>query len=605
MSDVVYSVEVQYLTSGSLKPAQELHNSVNGMKSSVKSMMSGLEGFAGKFNGALDSIGGKLIEVGVGATAALGGAIATGLGLAGKAAFKFNEELENTQLSLAAISSANGGGNLGQGMMDAGQIIKQMRKDAAQLPGEFKDLSNMMATISSAGMQSGMGLEGIEKMAAKGMMAAEVLGGMNQQTAARELAMMLEGNARHAMPMWSKLGVQDAAGNKLDTKTFNAMDAKSRRKLLEANLARIATPLAIDSAAKSWTGIKSTAIDNLRQGAGMVFSPLFESVKSSLSAFNDWVGKGGNKLAQWGETLGNAINNAFLGSLQFIKHWGPMVLTFAENLYNHLKSVFARLEPYIKSIGSHLYRFLGDPEAVHKLVGAVSTLAGLRMAGGVAQAGFGVASLGGAGAAAAAGPVLGVVATLAAAFYGIQSVLLDTSSVFHGIATTAAGSIMGGLKELAEHLINFGVLIQPVVNMLATTLLESLKLVVQGMNGIMILINGILTGATEAAKGAKGWVHQKLVDAGLVKDLDTTNEAIDPARKAFVPMHLFSDDGKAIKEKEAPKPPQHTTHVHKVEINVNSNQDPTRIAKKTADIFHEWTKHPRSATNTGIPLFTR
>lgn len=59
----------------------------------------------------------------------------------------------------------------------ASDVIRDMRKDAAQLPGEFKDLANIMMTIESPLSQLGLGMHASENVSKKVMSAAAVLMG--------------------------------------------------------------------------------------------------------------------------------------------------------------------------------------------------------------------------------------------------------------------------------------------------------------------------------------------------------------------------------------------------------------------------------------------
>ena len=81
-----------------------------------------------------------------------------------------------------------------QGMSVAADVMSQMRKDAAALPGEFRDLVGIFKTISIPGFQAGASVDEIRAVAAQAMAVSQVMG-LPMEQASRELAMLLEGRA--------------------------------------------------------------------------------------------------------------------------------------------------------------------------------------------------------------------------------------------------------------------------------------------------------------------------------------------------------------------------------------------------------------------------
>ena len=66
--------------------------------------------------------------------------------------------------------------------------------------------------------------------------------------------------------------------------------------------------------------------------------------------------------------------------------------------------------------------------------------------------------------------------------------------------------------------------------------------------------------------------------------------------------------GSTLEERENArnkKVPQHVTHIAKVEIKVQGDTDPNRIAKRTADVLTDLHRHPKVASMTGNPTFLR
>src|ERR1041385_4740666 len=123
----------------------DLNASIGGVNRSIGSMTSGLNGLGsslskiggdirGAFEGAVESVA-SVAEglVKLGAVAAMG-AVTYGV-------VKLNNELEKTKISLATIFNAEGITNgMEEGLTLSSAVMTRMRKDAAELPGEFEDL---------------------------------------------------------------------------------------------------------------------------------------------------------------------------------------------------------------------------------------------------------------------------------------------------------------------------------------------------------------------------------------------------------------------------------------------------------------------------------
>lgn len=595
---MVYSVEVQFLQQGSFSaPAAGIANLHEKTEKWTKSLFSGAEGFAGKFNGALDSIGSAFLDVGAKAATGLATAFGVGAAAATKMAFSYNEQMENTTIALGAIANANETvGSLGGGMRLAGDVIKEMRKDAAKLPGEFKDLEGIMLSISSAGAQMGVGMWGMEKMAAKTMTAAEILK-VPQNVAGREMAMMLEGNARHSMPMFTRLGMG------MDTKSFNALAPKARFDKITESLDKLNPAVAMFQ--NSWMGIRTTAVDSIRQGIGAVGGPLFGSVKDLVKGLSSGIATNKNRLIDFGFALSMAIDNGFNRGVEAIKHWYPIVETFAETFYDRMSSVWHRLSPLMTSLFGKLERFMSDPTAFDKVIHAAEVFAGLRIGGAVAEKGFGLAGsaakgimgIAGGGEAgiaavgAAAIPAAIAVAGLAVATYGVVDMLADGGNQFHGSAVNLAKSIDSHVTGMAGQWAELGSSLKVVADLLGLGLLTALNQVISTVESVGWALNGLI-----GMLDARRWI-------GLAGLKDNSQMSIDVVHE-LAPMFMNQKLNAPAERELDRKIPQSVTHIHKVEIKVNSNQDPNRIAKRTADILQDLARHPKSAALSGVPNYS-
>lgn len=612
-SDVRYSVEVEYLSKGGFtQPAAQIKNLTHETEKWTKSLASGVGNFASGFTSAVNSIGRELASIGSMATLAIGTGLAAGLGEALKTAFEFNEQIENVQLSLAAISNANGETNgLAEGFRLAGEVIKQMRVDAAALPGEFKDLEGIMQSIFSSGSQLGVGMFGMEKIASKTMMAASILG-VNQATAGSELSMMLEGSASHKMPLFRKLGLN------MSSHQLNAMDPKERLNLVYNRLEKLATPEAIKRASETWTGTKTTAIDRLKGAAGAVGMPLFEAVKAEIQKFNKM---DPDKFVNFGMKVGDALVNAFHFAVDGIKHWYPIVATFAKNMYNSLHNVWNSLSPIIKNVFGKVEAFMQNPKALDKIIHAAEIFAGLSIGGSLVSGGMGMlsgaAGLGGGGAAGlavsfeaisvAAGPVAIVIAGMLVGFQGMWDAITETDNYFHEFAMGDLAMMRDSFKDLTTTTGHFGKTIKPLVDLFGVAWLTSINLGLYSLDGFVKALDVSSSYMKTWAELLINWIKEKLhisdtpaAKVGWEKDdhSDRTEYVTKRAVKEF--EALRGPNGEQIKD-----PPKNNTYIGHVEIKVNSNEDPNRIAKRVTDIIKDLKNHPKVALAAGNPVYPR
>ncbi len=595
MSDIKYSIEVAFLQSGGFNaPAaglDTLHAKVN----SIHGSMLGMAGsFANSFNGAIDSIGSSIIGLGATAAAAIGTTIATGLTLAGHAAFKFNEELENATISIGAIAKANDlVPTMADGLRLSAEMMKDMRKDAARLPGEFADLTNIMSTVTSAGAQSGMGLPAIEKMSAKVMAVAATLR-VPMDVAAREMAMMLEGNARHQMPFFNRLGVGSP-------KDFNKLTTKERRdKALEA-LDKFSP--AIDQWTHSWMGIRTTAVDSIRQMAGAMGGVMFSKAKSFGERFNKWITEGDG--INWAEGIGVKIGEAFDKGVAGILHWYPIIKTFTMTMYDGISGVIHRLEPVFKRLFGGLEKFLQDPKAFDKIASALGTVAALRVGSGVLGSGLssaasmvpavgGFAAMGTA-ALLAAPAIIG----LAMAAEGIAVMVTDTLNPLLDFATSQMRHIGENAEELGKSLEFLRKGAQPGMDQLGAELLLAVR-------GSVAALDLFVTGVAAAYELMRDYT-QRFV--GMFMHGGLNGSAAQDAESAALLHEERSNrlhvrgmawlDAKAEPNRE-PKIENHSTHFHgPITIQIQGDADPNRVARRTVDMLEDFARHPKTAQRMG------
>lgn len=596
-SDLTYRLVVDLSTQGSLAPALD----------KIGAKTASLDGAFGKIKGTLGGLADGIEKVGdkIAGVVTMAATLGAGAAFAGitYGVMGLNNQLEQTKLSLGAIFSAQGAaGNVRDGIRLAGDVVKDMRKDAAQLPGEFKDLLSFMRLGATPGLQAGASVKDLEKLSAQAMAAAAATG-IPMEQAAREFGMLLQGRAGAHNIFGTMLGL---TGDKAEA--FRQQTGGERLKTLSTELGKYQE--AIGAYGESFDALSSTMIDNGKQILQKATAPLFDRVKAQIAVANRWFDAHEAEVFAFAEKVGERLGAAFEFARDKIVEWYPAVRTFATNAYTEIVSIWERIEPIIERVGGKVHDALANPDTIKSLEKAASLYGGIKVARLASPLLSGAGNLlgglgGGIEIGAAAGPL--AIGLLAAA--GAVHVLSDETNVFHGIAMGAADDIRGRLGETLEHLSATTERLEPIVVRVAdafgTTLLVSLE-----------------TSVTMLEKAA-GWFDT--VTGAIGKGLDAIDQKVNyytgltfhslnpdsnnvPVEREFSPMSLHAMNSLAKDLENAGGPKTKTgaggggggTHIQKVEIVVSSNQDPSRIARLTVDEIKRLSRFPtasRSATN--------
>lgn len=627
MAGTSYDVVVNYSSTGDIGGSLERGIGRAKKKSDdwLKDFSRGVGNMASSFNSAFDSMATSAASK----IATLGATIGAGLGVAmGKAlheSFKFNEESENAALSMAAVFNMTGIGKGTQdwqgapadgfatGMNLAQRSIAQMRRDARELPGEFKDLQNIMTTVAPAAAGAGLDAWGLEKFSARTMLGAAMLG-VNQNVAAREMAMLLQGNARHNMPLFNRLNLG------MDTKAFNKLSEPERFAAINTQLKKLEE--SSDAVKNSWATIKSNATDTLRQSVGMAGYGLFDRVKNTLKSALDPKEGTREKLAAFGEQVSDYLVKAFDDGEKAIIKWYPAVFTFVRHMKEGLEQVFSRFSGSLGGLSDRVFGFLQDPEAFNKIERVLGTLGALRAGSGVLS-GIGDATSGGMGLAkglgiATGGAELAVVGAAAAgalalvafAAGGAASAYFDSTSMFHNATVNGVASVVSSTSELGSSLGELWNSVKPLAEMLGVGLVYAIDSTINQFTHVV----DALTWFSNAVGSMTNWILQKVglkqgddeamarfrASAGVESAMDDVHDSIVNGALANMwgsnggaPFTLKPDNAFADANKIPPV--NHTTHIHNVEIKVEGNEDPDRVARVTIDKLLDLSRNPRTS----------
>jgi hypothetical protein len=564
---VRYDVEVRYLTSGSIdKPLRKAQSDMAGFGRSVGNI------FDVAMGSAIASLGMKIGE--------------TMLAGVKYAVAGIHSELEETGIALATIFGARGvSKNLTDGLQMSSAVMKMMMDDAAKLPGEFKDLVGIFQSISSSGLMSGMSVREVEKFSAK-TMAIAAIAKVPFEVASREMAAMLEGNVRQQNIMYRRLFASVGS-----PKELNAMSPEKRRKAIEGEMNKPAFAEAMKAYESTFTARISTIRQKLKYDLLVPMTQgLFGSVKDTMGRFIDWFDAHGPQITSWAQRVGEHLKHGF----EYAVEKGTQLVGIAAKIAEHMNGVH--------------------------LTGAGLALAAPAALGAAGSAGSGIAEmLGIAGAAegiAALAAGIAILGTVAVGAQGAFNDITNSLSNFHEEARMRWEDITSKFADGLQKLGSAYELLKPALQSIADVAGNQVLRTLQGLTSAFDLlatgIESLAWHAREAYKalasvaGSTPWA--KFMGYGsetpgersdLSKLYNSGYEHPNKRAGAISDGKLTEtfEDLLGRKSPDSLKPPVHNTTIHKVEIVVNSNQDPSRIARLTAE---ELVRLARNRTSSNV-----
>lgn len=552
----------------------------------------------GRVGEAGSRMGESIASAGARAGAALGGMIdrvedvAMGLAKMGAAGVlagavygvaHLNNQLEQTQISLAAIFQAQGFASTFEGgMRGAADQVAKMKQDVKALPGDLGQLSNIMKTIATPAAQAGAGADDIRKLAGNTMLIGQILG-VNQEVAAREMGQLLSGRAGAHNILGTRLGF---VGD--DAKKLNAESAADRYRDIKAQMDKYGG--AKDTFATSFVAQWTTAIDNVKYKlATPMTSLLFDRVKGTLAEVNGWFDRNSEKVDNFAALVGSHLANAWDRAEAAAKRFEPVMMRIV-GMAEHLGTV---------NIGAMAEKVL--PMALGmKLAPSLIGAAGGAM-GKAVTAGVGMMSAGGAeGAAAAMANPAGLMAA-SASFLALLGVAVGAAGAVDNLTTTNGhfrDATIQDFTAIGRHVEEIGKTMEQVF--------EHVRPAVDSFG--MLFTNALDAFAWTIEKGAKMVEMQiapfesffKMIERHMpdYKEYGQQMNADDymGGREDALMAGRFGAprDIDAIAEKVKPRASPSTT-IQKVEIVVKGSDDPSRVARLTLSEIQKLGRHPTSS----------
>ena len=629
MADVTYRVAIELATHGNL--ASEVGQSI--------SKLDGLSGTLGRVGHEAATMAGSLASAFEGAVegaaslaATLGqvGAVAA-IGAVTYGTLVLNKELENTQIALAAIFGANGiTTSMPQGMSVAADLMSQMRKDAAALPGEFRDLVGIFKTISIPGFQAGASVDEIRAVAAQAMAVSQVMG-LPMEQASRELAMLLEGRAGAHNVLGMRLA--GLAGERAEA--FNKLTAADRLASVRTELEKFAP--AIEAYSHSFEGLSSTLVDNAKRFLSLATTPIFDRIKGVLSDANSWFDDNQDKVTLWASVIGERLGSAFDFARDKIRAWWPEIEAFAEHAYDRIASIWHRVGPLVEKVADSAAKALGNDKTFDRLEQIGLLYAGMK--GGSLLSGLipSLPALGGLDRLVRSSGIAGQVAPEGSAFDAMAGRFRDTAS-----GQFAAGEA-GGLLELLADPVTIGAAAAAaaiLVSALVATAgaLHALSDETSGFHDFAVYLwtdiearaGGTMDALGQAWHDLEPWLLRAADNAGvqlleairlLAMGAEYAAHVIEHASHLLAGaldwLGIEGEQGHTTRRNAAP-PVRHVAesvlrdvlgahvkvggggggggvHVDRVEITISSNQDPNRVARVVAGHLADLARYRKSS----------
>lgn len=560
---------------------------------------------AGMFTGAVERVGELGLKVGVLAGAA-------GLGALGYSITKINQELENSQIGIASILRANDQANsFPEAMKQSADLMKQIRLDARALPGEVSDLIQIFQSIAIPGFQGGKGANDIRNLSSQFMAFGLGVARLRGEVVAREAAMLLEGRAGARNVLGMKLA--GLGGDK--AQEFNQMTTSQRFDFLSKALAKHSE--AFDAFQHSYAGLSSTLVDNVKNFGRLATAGLFGRIKDSLEGANGWFDRNQERIGEWADKIGDYLVRAFDYGKEKIEEWGPRFITFGENAFARLKQLWEELEPTVARVAGVLERTLADPSTIDRLGDVAKAYGAIKVGTAIGPGALSAAgSLGevlggglGIGGAATGGLGLAALAAVALVAEGAIHDLTDETSYFHAMVkddvTTTMKNLTFSTERFSAALGDLGPVMQDSLDFIGAIGADAMATV---SDRLRTFADAFEYFADKVNKG------QSLVKAGLgimQSDKEWEDKILAGQRGDTVGNFGVGLGGHGVKITDAIAAGVRKgqggggggTTVQKVEIVVNQNQDPLRVARAVIAEVQNIHRHPRVARNA--PNFSR
>lgn len=221
---------------------------------------------------------------------------------------KFNQEMQDNTISLAAMIEGQLGGSFQQATGKAKELYGEWQKFSTQTPVTTAEIVEFGKNIAAATFGVKGTLKDLTQITEQGVIAAKVLAGnRNAGYAALEISEMLSGNVSNRM-----MFVKQLLGMiHMTEEQFRGLDEKGRLEAVKKALGSDAFKDAAQAFGQSFSGVTSTLKDKLQIAVGKIGLPIFERLTASVAKFNEWLDAHQGQIEEYGKAIADFIGKAF------------------------------------------------------------------------------------------------------------------------------------------------------------------------------------------------------------------------------------------------------------------------------------------------------
>ena len=547
-----------------------------------------LTGLQGRLDGAAQAIE----RVGMAGLSLVGAGALLGVRALTHGVNELNARAESTTLVIAGMLQANSAADsLTSGLTASRDVLTQIRRDAAALPGEAQDFVNVFQLGLPAALQAGM--RDARQVAAftNQFGAIATAFQVDSQQAGRDLRFMLQGHAGAHVAMWNHLS--SLIGK--SSEEFNKLSAPQRLAALQRATAHYGDM--VNAYGGTWEAatstIRSAGSELLRVGT----APLFERAKARAGELADYLTRNGPaielQMERWGVTGAHAFD--------LVTEKGRRALTY---LRDHWREVVGEIRD---SAHSALMLYAGLRVA-SGAVGAVGF--GMQAAGSLTTAlgGAGAATAGSAGLAAAAGATVAVGAMALAVHDG----LFDLDAALLELQPTV-DLVKEGWRDFATQA-------RPLIAEAGAELAHSVVGIVTAAGKVAYVLLEFGAGVSRALR----WVNEMRTNAvgmliGGQSDRVNYQDSMNAATGAQMAHNdeLQRDRDRELRDfvanvhgRVAQRPPErrpdpaaaarkHHTTIHN-NFKIEQAENPERVALSVAHVMRVQLRNPTQAARPGL-----
>jgi hypothetical protein len=202
----------------------------------------------------------------------------------------------------------------------ADQLMANLQKRAASLPGTTQEYVNMLGQLAQPITDAGLSLQDLEDISVNATVGAKAWK-LDWEASARDVAQALRGtfhsNDQFTGLLLGSIGYKGEEGRA----NFNALSAQKRgaeikRALTQKQLSELAA-----AQGQTARGKLSTLQDTASQVIGKVTAPLFAKLVGYLEQVNLWLDKNSDKVKGFADTVGGVLTKALgyvIEAVQFL-----------------------------------------------------------------------------------------------------------------------------------------------------------------------------------------------------------------------------------------------------------------------------------------------